>query len=91
MFEYEIFFREDLISVYNLPDIGDELDLDLQEFWKFLKSNDMISYCRDFYDASQNDGHGQIEGKYSFEDYFELPYEVIKKDLAQYIKHKKLL
>lgn len=90
MFEYEIFFREDLISVYNLPDIGDELDLDLQDFWKFLKSNDMISYCRDFFDSSQNDGHGQVQGKYSFEDYFDLPYEVIKKDLAKYIKHKKI-
>jgi hypothetical protein len=91
MFEYEIFLRDDLISVYHLSIIGDEIDLDLQDFWKFLNDKDMISYSSDFFDASQNDGHGQIEGDYSFEEYFHLPYEVIKKDLAKYIKHKKLL
>jgi hypothetical protein len=91
MFEYEIFLREDLISVYHLSDIGEELDLDLQDFWKFLNDNDMLSYSSDFFDASQHDGHGQVESDYSFDDYFDLPYETIKKDLAKYIKFKKLL
>jgi hypothetical protein len=89
MFEYEIFLREDLISIFLI--IDEQIDLDIQDFWKFLKEKNMLGYCADFFDASQSDGHGQTEGDYSFEDYFDLPYDKIKKDLAVYIKFKKLL
>jgi hypothetical protein len=82
-FDYEIFLNDSLIAI--LPYSGEDFDIEIQEFWNYVKSRGLHEYCNDYFDASERDGHGQQEGKYSFEEYFNLSHAEIKTDLEKYL------
>ena len=64
----------------------DDYTIPISKFWDFVTEHNLNTYCHDFFDPSQNDGHGQVSGTYTFEEYFnELHYEAIKEDLQKYL------
>ena len=65
MFEYEILKETLLISLLN----GDDFELDIEDFWTFVVNHELNHFCYDFPDPSQADGHGQITGTYTLEEY----------------------
>ena len=83
-FNYEIFLREEFISIY----FEDEstIDIDIQDFWDFIKSRELNHYTLDYFNPQEADGHSQELGKYSYDEYFSIPYQNIHADLVKYFK-----
>jgi hypothetical protein len=89
-FQYDVFKEDNIISIYKTDD--STFDIGITEFWNFIKREGLHEYCNDYYDGSLPDCHGQDAGKYSEDEYFDLSYQDIKKDLKEYIlksKYKK--
>ena len=84
-FSYEI----DKGVIYIFIHDGKDFDIDIQSFWRYIKQNDMNNWLVDYHDATQHDGHGQVSGTYSFDEYFDLTYETIKADLEKYLYEPK--
>ena len=59
-FNYEIFLREEFISIY----FEDEstIDIDIQDFWDFIKSRELNHYTLDYFNPQEADGHSQELG-----------------------------
>ena len=86
-FEFEIYQEDDVITIHKHDETF--FDIILSDYWIWLKTNDMHLWCNDYYDASQSDRHGQQVGKYSKDEYFELPYSELKADLTKYLLQSK--
>lgn len=82
-FHFEIFEQDDAIVVY--PYEQDEFTIPLTDFWVFIQQNELNQFCIDEHDASQFDGHKQTTGAHDFDSYFALHYNIIHKDLAEFI------
>jgi len=91
-FDYEII--DDLITLYFHDEQETSIEIKTLLYWNWITENNYNDWVSDFYSPAQHDGHGQETGTYTKEEYFNLPYETIKKDLIQYLqkpKFKKLL
>jgi len=86
-FEYDVFLSDDIISITKHDETF--FDIILNDYWEWIKTNDLNHYCNDYYDASQSDRHGQEVGKYSIEEYFDLHYDTIRADLNKYLLQPK--
>ena len=86
-FDYEIIHEEYVIEIINYHE--ESFSISLDDFWDFVYENGLNAFCFDYYDPSQNDGHGQKSGVYTREQYFEYTDEnSIKNDLAIFLKNK---
>lgn len=91
-FDYEISMKEDLITIIPYSEseaelVDDNFDIQIDEFWGYVISQELNHYCNDYHDPSQHDGHGQDAGVYQYFEYFELDYATIKKDIQKYLIH----
>lgn len=86
-FDYDLSLKDEIITIH-YQDEGFE-DIPLQRFWDWVKSNEKNSWVNNYYDPSKDDGHGQDSGTYNRDEYFDLPYQVIHKDLTDYLQRKK--
>ena len=89
-FDYEISQKDDLITIIPYSESETEIDADnfditITEFWGYVVSQELNHYCHDYHDPSQFDGHGQDVGIMAYDEYFDLDYGTIKKDLKQYL------
>jgi hypothetical protein len=89
-FDYEISQKDDLITIIPYSESETEIDADnfditITEFWGYVVSQELNHYCHDYHDPRQSDGHGQDVGIMTFDEYFELDYSTIKKDLKEYL------
>lgn len=62
--------------------------IDQEKFWLFVKENALNTWVSDWFDSATS-SHMQDSGKYSEEEYFDLPYEEIKKDIIKFLNPKK--
>jgi hypothetical protein len=91
-FDYDIYLSDDIITIHKHDE--NYFDIILDEFWIWIKKNEMNFFCNDFYDPSKADGHGQESGILSKDQYFDQHYDTIKADLEKYLlmpKFKKYL
>lgn len=86
-FEYDILLSDDIITIIKQDETY--FDIIASDYWKWIKDNRMNHYCNDYYEPREYDGHGQVVGKYSMEEYFNLPYSEIKQDLSKYLLESK--
>lgn len=89
-FDYEISMREDLITIIPFSESETEIstdnfDINIADFWKYIEEEELNHYCSDYPDPSEFYGHGQDVGIMDFDEYFDLDYFVIKKDLLKYL------
>lgn len=82
-FEYEVYLSDDIITIHRHDETY--FDIILEDFWTYIDKNDMNHYCNDYYDPTQNDGHGQDSGKLTKDEYFDQHYDTIKADLEKYL------
>lgn len=91
MFEYDFLEKEDLILIMSNDDSFEDFTIDREAFWRWVVKNELNAYFMDYFDPKERDGHGQVSGKMKRDEYFDMPYQAIKKDLTQYLKiHKKI-
>lgn len=84
-FDYEIFKNDGIISIFYHSEEFNDFDLLIGTFWQWIIKKEKNEWTIDYYDASQSDCHGQDTGKYSIESYLDLPYDIIKDDLREYL------
>jgi len=82
-FEYDIFKDDDIITIHNHDETF--FDMTIEEFWSWVKRNEMHNWCNDYYDASESDCHGQEVGVFTKEEYFDQSYDEIKSALEKYL------
>lgn len=73
------------IEVFS-SELYNEITIDKGDFFRWVRNKELNKWCHDYNDPGEPDGHGQKTGEYSFDEYYNLPYETIKKDLIKYIK-----
>ena len=87
--EFEVLHKEGIIAIVSIDDSFSPVNLSIDKFWGWVERNELNTYCEDFYDPSEPDGHGQNSGTLSFGEYFDLHHELIRKDLLEYLKKHK--
>lgn len=87
-FNFEIFKREELITIYFEDESS--IDIDILDFWNFIKREELNLHCTDYFNPNQVDGHSQILGKYSLDEYLGISYQNIHADLIKYFKFKNI-
>mgnify|MGYP006275436871 FL=1 len=87
--EFEVLHKEGIIAIVSIDDSFSPVNLSIDKFWGWVERNELNTYCEDYYDPSEPDGHGQLTGTLSFGEYFDLYHELIKKDLIDYLKTHK--
>jgi hypothetical protein len=86
-FDYDIIHDENVIEIINYHE--ESFSISINDFWNFIFENGLNAFCFDYYDPSQNDGHGQKSGVYTREQYFNYVDEnSLKNDLATFLKNK---
>lgn len=65
-----------------------EIDIDVEEFKAYAQKEEAFNWCMDYNDPSKVDGHGQITGTMTWDEYCDLPEEAICNDLAKFLQHK---
>jgi hypothetical protein len=77
---------DDHIEVFAIVD-GKEKDyiISLSLFEAFIDDHGMREWCRDYFDPSQPDGHGQDAGKMSWEEYWDQYPGIVKMDLVEFL------
>jgi hypothetical protein len=96
-FEFEIYLKEGYITIVPYSESETELDPEnfniiIDSFWKFVQKEELNSFVEDFYDSKEPDGHGQISGELSKDEYFsKFSTETIKKDLRKFLIDKNLI
>jgi hypothetical protein len=82
-FDYEIDEANDRICV-----CGGHLCFPKSEFEAKLEASGLLDYVLDFSSGLQPDGHAQITGTLSLEDYWESDPDQIRADIRAYIEGK---
>lgn len=90
MIEYEIFQDEGTILISSVDDSFVEYYLKISSFWRWVRANELNTYCNDYYDTSEQDGHGQDAGKLTKEEYFNRHHLIIKEDLIKFLQQSHL-
>lgn len=93
-FDYFVDYPEDSITITSIDDEFPDFSISLSRFWNWAKSNNLNQYCEDYYDASEDDGHGQRTGEYTMKEYFDNFHAMAKDDIHGYLiatKNKKYL
>ena len=85
------FESDDIIVVSSLDDEFDDFTIGADNFWKYVVHHELNTYCEDFYDASEPDGHGQRTGTIGREEYFNSHHAIVAQDLEQYLLSKHLI
>jgi len=82
-FEYDIDSKSNTITI----NVNDDayLVIEVDDFWKHVVDYSLNEYCHDYYDPTQENGHGQDSGFLDREEYFKLDYRTIKEDLQEYL------
>jgi len=68
---------------------GKFMEIDREELFAFVQANDLDAWVDDFPSPYFPDGHGQITGRFSEDEYFSLPFEKIKNDILQFLNKNK--
>lgn len=87
---FEVLKHEGVIVIDSVNDSFPTIELDIQKFWNWVKYNDLNTFCEDYFDPNEPDGHGQNSGTLNFDEYFDMHYELIKKDIEQYLRTHQL-
>lgn len=79
-------FDKYLIEVFAMID-GKEIDCIISRslFEEFIDDHDLREWCRDYYDPSEPDGHGQQEGKLTWKEYWDQYSGIIKGDIHEFL------
>jgi hypothetical protein len=86
-FEHEIHFSDDIITIHKHDETY--FDIILDDFWKYAKENNLNDYCHDFYDPTQENGHGQDCGSLDKEEFFDISYHDMQYYLEDYLSMPK--
>ena len=90
MISFEILPAEGTILVFDVEDSFPEFSITMDDFWKFVKEKGLNQFCSDDFDPATS-SHVQRTGSLDFEEYFDLSYPTLKKDLESYLIHKRII
>lgn len=90
MISFEILAKEGTILVFDVEDRFPEFSISMDSFWKFVQEYDLNKYCSDSFDPATS-SHVQRVGSFDYDEYFDLDYSSIKKDLELYLVRKKII
>lgn len=80
-YEFEYDKRSGTIELYT----GDDTHvISSDNFYDWVLNEGLADYCIDFQSPAESDGHGQIEGTHTKDEYFSLPHNIILDDLKKY-------
>lgn len=88
---FEIIDSEGVIYIESNTESFSPFNLSIDTFWSWVRTHELHGFCSDYFDATQPDCHGQDAGYFTKEQYFDLHYELIKKDLIDYLVVKRIL
>jgi hypothetical protein len=91
MIEFDILEKEGLILIQSTDDTFEDFTIDKAKFWRWVVSNELNAYFKDYHDPMAFDGHGQDSGHLSEDEYFDIAYKQIKSDLIKYLTTKNLI
>lgn len=83
---FEVFLKENTIIVESVDESFDTISIEIDNFWDWVKKNELNAFCVDYHDPSENDGHGQRSGYITIEEYFTQNHSLIENDLITYLQ-----
>ena len=64
-----------------------EKTINTEDFRVWAQQSETFNWCMDYHDPSSPDGHGQVTGQMTWEEYCTLPPAEICRDMEKYLLH----